>query len=713
MSTARIIERATNPIQKIRNIGIIAHIDAGKTTTTERILYFTGRIHKIGEVHTGDTVMDDDEDEKKRGITINSAATYAHWNGAQLNIIDTPGHVDFTAEVERSLRVLDGGIGVFCAVAGVEPQSETVWRQANKYGVPRLAFVNKMDRAGANFEAAVKSMNERLNANAVPIQVPVGAGDGFEGVIDIIENRYASYAELPKRVGAKVARFKLEWTTVPEAHQEAAREARFRLHEALADSDDTFCSFFLDDPAHFTIDDVKAALRRCVITKKLTPVLCGASLKDKGVEPLLDAVVDYLPSPADAASVTGFEPGTNKPVARAVSNDAPFSAIAFKSVVDEQGVLTYVRIYSGTLCQGDTILNAGKDEKERVGRLFRMHSSKRESIESASAGSICAMIGAKTLVTGDTACDPRSPITYTPPTFAKPVISLAIVPKSAGDRDKLTIALAKLALQDPTFRRATDPDTEETVISGMGELHLEIILGRLQRDHGVEVIASAPRVAYRQTIGKTVDVEGRHVKQTGGHGQYGIVNVIFEHDPAAEPFAFVDAVVGGSVPRQYIKSVEKGIARALEAGGALGVPFVNVKATLHFGDAHNTDSSDLAFQLAGVEAVKSMIEATTLVLLEPRMKLEVACPDEFVGSVVGNLSARRALIESMSQQGEIKVVRGVVPLSEMFRYTTELRSVTSGRGACSLEPHDYAVVPVSVSEKVYAEARIKQEQKGK
>ncbi len=691
--TARIIERARNPIDKIRNIGIIAHIDAGKTTTTERILFFAGRIHKKGEVHDGESTMDDDVDEKARGITINSAATFARWNGAQVNIIDTPGHVDFTAEVERSLRVLDGGIGVFCAVAGVEPQSETVWRQADKYGVPRLAFINKMDRAGANFEAAVESMRKRLGSNAIPIQVPVGSGSsGFVGVVDVVESRAALYDESGM----------MSWEAIPDELVEPAGKAAAALKEAVAACDDEYCGRYLEGSAD--VDALKLALRRCVVARRIVPVLCGAALRDKGVEPLLDAVVDYLPSPADAGAIQGLEPRTGEAVSREVSEHSPFSAVAFKSVVDDQGTLTFIRIYSGKVRQGDVVMNASKGQKERVGRLFQMHASERRPMTEAGAGAICALVGAKTVVTGDTLCDPDRPVTYSAISFAKPVISLAVTPRARTDRDKLGAALAKLALQDPTLHRRTDPETGETVISGMGELHLEIILGRLRRDHGVEVEASAPQVAYRQTIAGSVDVEGRHVKQTGGHGQFGIVNVLFEHDPDSDPWTFVDAVVGGTVPRQYVPSVEKGIGRALEEGGRLGVPFVNVRATLHFGEAHSKDSSDLAFQQAGVEAVRAMQEQARLVLLEPRVRFEVQCPEEFTGAVVGHLTSKRAVVESIDQAADLKVVRGVVPLSGMFRYTTELRSMTSGRGSGSLTPHDYAVVPKPEADRVYAEA---------
>lgn len=698
---AKVIERATNPIEKIRNIGIIAHIDAGKTTTTERILYFTGRTHKIGEVHDGEAVMDDDKDEKARGITINSAATFAHWRGAQLNIIDTPGHVDFTAEVERSLRVLDGGVGVFCAVAGVEPQSETVWRQADKYGVPRIAFVNKMDRQGADFAAAVRSMRSRLGTNAVAIQLPVGSGDSFVGAIDIIERRFAHYerVETTNRAGT---RFTVR--AVPQDLVHEVERARVALIESLADVDDGIAERYLSGEA-VSSDDIKAAIRKATIERKLTPVVCGASLRDKGIQPLLDAIVDYLPSPLDlgGGKVGGYEPDIDMIGNRRVSDDAPFSALVFKSIVDEQGILTFIRIYSGSITTGDTILNARTGQKERVGRLYQMHASDRTPIESAGAGSICALVGAKGLVTGDTVCDPAEPITFSAMSFAKPVISLAISPKSRTDRDKLATALSKIAIQDPTFQRRTDPETEETIISGMGELHLEIILNRLRRDHGVEVIASAPQVAYKQTIEGMVDVEGRHVRQNGGVGQFGIVNVKFEHN-TDDQFTFVDAVAGGSVPRQYIPSVEKGIAKALEEGGLLGVPFVNIKATLHFGKAHSNDSSDFSFQLAGVEAVRAMQAQAKVVLLEPRMKFEVQCPDEFTGSVIGHLTSKRAEIESIDQVGDLKSVKGIVPLSEMFRYTTDLRSMTSGRGSFTMQPHDYAPVPQGISEKIFAEA---------
>ncbi len=689
--------RARSPIETIRNLGVVAHIDAGKTTTTERILHVTGRIRAPGETHDGRSTMDFDVDERQRGITIHSAATYAHWKGAQLNIVDTPGHVDFTIEVERSLRVLDGGVGVFCAVAGVEPQSETVWRQADRYRVPRLAFVNKMDRAGADFAAAVDAMRRRLGCNAVPIQLPVGAGATFAGVVDLVDWRAVLYE------GGGAARPTARWTDVPAALATQAAAARQALEEAVAAEDEAFCARYLEGGA--SADDLALALRRCVVARRITPVLCGAALRDKGVEPLLDAVVDYLPSPADVGPCMGLEPGTSRACQREPNVDAPLSALAFKSVVDRQGTLTFVRVYSGRLAQGDTILNASKGQRERVGRLYRLHAGQREPIQEAGAGAICALVGARSIVTGDTLCDPARPITYSSIAFARPVVSLAVSPVRQVDRDALGEALAALALQDPTLRRRTDPETGEIVVSGMGELHLEVLLGRLRRDHGVEVVASPPRVAYRRTLVGRVAVEGRHVKQSGGHGQFGVVRVVFEHDPDADPWTFVDATTDGVVPRQFVASVEAGIGRALDSGGTLGVPFVQVRATLHDGEAHRKDSSDLAFQEAGALAVRALEEQGQLALLEPRMRFEVQVPEACTGAVVGHLTSRRAEVESLDQVGERKVIRGLVPLAGMFRYTSELRSLTSGRGSCTLEPHDHAPVPAAEAARVLAETR--------
>jgi elongation factor G len=714
-NVAKIIQNAKRPIEKIRNIGIIAHIDAGKTTTTERILFFTGRIHKIGEVHDGAAVTDYMPEERERGITITSAATWAEWRGAQINIIDTPGHVDFTAEVERSLRVLDGGVGVFCAVSGVEPQSETVWRQANRYKVPRIAFVNKMDRTGADFDSAVASMRTRLGANAVPLQIPVGAGNDFVGIIDVIEKKYAFYTDVTnQRPGVQTARCQLNWAEkLPDGYAEKLDAARKFLLDELASRDDDLAMRYLEGE-EISIDEIKKHLRRAVCTREIFPVMCGASLRDKGIQLLLDAVVDLLPSPVDLPDLEGKDPKSEKPLIRKADPDAPFSGMAFKTIVDEQGALTFVRVYSGKLSQRDKILNARKNQTETVGRLYQMHADKKEPIETAEAGAICAIVGAKTLVTGDTVCDPNQPITYTAMNFAKPVISLAIAPKSNEDRDKLAHALAKYALQDPTFVRKTDPETDETIISGMGELHLEVILQVLKREHKVDVIASKPQVAYRQSLVAPIDVEGRHVKQTGGHGQYGIVNIKFEPEPKAESLEFCDEIVGGTIPREYIPSVEKGLTKVVEEGcSPLWVPFVNLKASLHFGKYHAVDSSDLAFQQAAREAFKEMCTKGKLILLEPRMKFEVTCPDEFTGDVVGDLGKRRAEIASIDQQGHLKAVRGIVPISEMFQYSTTLRSMTSGRGNYVMEPFDYGPVPTNVAEKVYEDARKKEAAKKK
>jgi elongation factor G len=690
-SIARVIKRSERPLERVRNIGIIAHIDAGKTTTTERMLYLAGRIHRPGDIDRGTTAMDHTEEERRRGITITSAATWVPWRGAEINVIDTPGHVDFTAEVERSLRVLDGGIGVFSAKEGVEPQSETVWRQADRYRVPRIAFVNKMDRAGADFEGTVRAMRSRLGANAIAIQVPVGAGDGFTGMIDVIDRLHASYAE------------RLSWQPVPEGYESKVEEARQALVEALAERDDGLLARYLDGQ-EITGDLVREHLRRAVIARAIVPVLCGASLRDKGIELLLDAVVDYLPSPADVGEQRGKDPVTGEAIARPADSEAPFSGLAFKSVVDEQGPLTFVRVYSGSLAAGESFFNSRTRKEERVGRLFRMHAGKREAIREAGAGSICAITGARGLVTGDTLSAPAAPIAFEAITFAKPVVSLAIAPRSRDDRDALAAALAKIALQDPTFHRRTDPETDEVVISGMGELHLEVVLSSLARDHGVNVIASAPRVAYRQTIAAAVDAVGRHVKQSGGPGQYGIVTVRFEPDPSADPFVFVDGTRGGSIPAEYVPAVEKGLAKALDEGAPpLRVPFVNVRATLLDGKHHDADSSDLAFQLAAREAFKACVAGAKVVLLEPRVRFEAVCPEELTGAVVADVGGRRAEITAIEPlAGGFRAVRGVAPLAETFRWANDIRSITSGRGSVNQEPHDYGVVPESVAARVLA-----------
>ncbi len=668
---ARVIRKAVRPVERVRNVGVLAHIDAGKTTTTERLLFFAGRIHRVGEVHDGRAAMDFTDEERRRGITIKSAATWVHWQGATINVIDTPGHIDFTAEVERSLRVLDGALSVFCAVGGVEPQSETVWRQADRHSVPRLAFVNKMDRAGADFEAVVRAMRVRLGANAVPIQLPVGSGAEFKGAIDLIE----------------------PWTWSEEPDAELAEKiavARKFLVEAIAEREGGLTELYLergDLPAETLRDE----LRKAVIAREIVPVLCGSSLHDKGIEPLLDAIVDYLPSPADRPPAAGRDPRTGEALERPADSEAPLSAVAFKTVHDGQGPLTFVRLYSGSLEQGDVFLNPRTGDEERAARIYRIHAGTREPVKEVTAGAICALAGARGLVTGDTLCDPRSPIVFESMRFAKPVVSLAIAPRSTDDRDKLAEALRKVALEDPTFARRTDPETDEVVISGMGELHLEVIVSKLQKEHGVAVASKAPEVALRQTIATSVDVVGRYVKQTGGPGSYGIVNVRFEPDASADPFTFVNGLVGGAIPEHFVPAVEKGLREALEAGTPpLGVPFVNVRATLRDGKWHAVDSKDLSFQLAAREAFNACVAAARLVVLEPRMRLEVSCPEEHVGAVLAELGSRRAEVTSVGSRSGAKVVQGIVPVAEVFGWENTLRSLTSGRGSSSLEPHDYA-----------------------
>jgi len=697
---AAVIRATSDPMERIRNLGLIAHIDAGKTTTTERILFFTGRIHKIGEVHDGAATMDALQEERERGITISSAATHAEWKGAQLNIIDTPGHVDFTAEVERSLRVLDGGIGVFCAVAGVEPQSETVWRQADRYEVPRVAFVNKMDRQGASFASAVKSMRDRLGARAVPLQLPVGEGPEFEGIVDLVDLSYHAYKDAPKPRGAQC---EVEVGPVPPGLEDAAKAARDELIEAAAEDDEELLEAYLEG-AEVTGERLRSAIRKAVVAGHLTPVLCGSALKDKGIQLLLDAVVDYLPSPADRHEVHGRSADDPDEIRiRRASPDEPFSALAFKSVSDQGGTLTYLRLYSGRLRKGDVMWDCNRGVQERVGRLYIMHSDQRESIEEASAGQIVAIIGAKNVRTGDTLATRGDPILYGTMTFAEPVISLAVAPVSRKDDDRLATALAKIAIEDPTFRRRTDEETGEIVISGMGELHLQVILNRLRREHKVLVTASRPKVAYRQTLEGECDVEGRWIKQTGGRGQYGVVNVRFRGDPEADPLTFADEVKGGAVPKEYIPSVEAGIRQAIEEGGELGIEFTGIDAVLHFGKFHETDSSEMAFKQAGRESFKLACARLANVLLEPRMRLEVTAPEDHIGDVTGDLSRRRAEIQKIDASGPVRRIHAIVPLAELFSYETNLRTLTSGRGSSSMEPFDYERVPAQVAEKVREE----------
>jgi len=688
-----------NPINKIRNFGLIAHIDAGKTTTTERILYFTGKTHKIGEVHEGTAIMDSSKEEQDRGITIQSAATNAAWRGARLNIIDTPGHSDFTAEVERSLRVLDGAVCVFCSVGGVEPQSETVWRQADRYGVPRICFVNKMDRRGASLQQTIEAMQQKLGAKAAALQLPIGSEDSFSGIIDLVEMKAYHYKDTDAVLGAKC---EVEEIGIPKNLIDASNIAREELLEVLTEFDDDLAMAYLEGE-EIAIQDLKKVIRRATLSLEFNPVLCGSSLKDKGVQMLLDAVVDYLPSPLDVGETSGICPKTEEDIARRVAVDEDFSALAFKSVVDQVGTLTFLRVYSGTVTQGDALINAATGKKERVGRLYIMHSSEREAVASATAGNIVAIVGAKDVGTGDTLTSPGSPILYESIDFADPVIDLAVSVKNTRDGDKLARALAKLNYEDPTFHRKTDEKTGEVVVSGMGELHLEILMKRIVSDYKIPIEIGRPMVQYKQTLQGTCDVEGKHKKQTGGKGQHGIVQVRFSHDEEAKPLKFENGIKGGVIKKEYIPAVEKGISHQMEKGGKANIEYTNVKAVLYDGDQHEVDSSELAFNLAGRLAFDEAERQMTRVLLEPMMQFEIITPEDHIGDITGDLNRRRALIEQMDMDGPSRTVKGLVPMSEMFGYQTALMSMTSGRGFFSLEPHSYARVPVSVAEKVYEE----------
>jgi elongation factor G len=699
--TSRIIKQAINPIQKIRNFGLIAHIDAGKTTTTERILFFTGKTHKIGEVHEGDSHMDRLKDEQERGITIQSAATNAEWAGAKLNIIDTPGHADFTAEVERSLRVLDGAVCVFCSVGGVEPQSETVWRQATKYGVPRICFVNKMDRKGANLAEAISEMRGKLGANAVAIQLPIGSENTFRGVIDLVSMRAYHYIDKISSLGANC---QVEEIPIPSEMMEDTLVAREILIDALTEFDDELAESFLDEQ-DITTEKLKEVIRKATLSLRFNPVMCGSALKDKGVQMLLDAVIDYMPSPLDLGETKGVHPKTSEVIRRQVADDAPFSALAFKSTVDEIGTLTFLRIYSGTLSQGDALINARTGDKERVGRLYLMHSDEREPIGTATAGNIVAVVGTKDVRTGDTLCTKKDLIAYETIFFADPVISLAVEVESARDNDKLAKTLSKLNHEDPTFRRYTDDKTGEVVISGMGELHLEILVTRIRRDFKIPISVGAPMVQYKQTLEGSCDVEGRYLKKTGGKGQHGVVKVRFSHDDEAKPLIFVNEIRGGTIKKEYIPAVEKGILHQVQAGGRTKIEYTGIKAVLYDGDQHEVDSSEMSFNIAGRLAFEKAEEKMRRVLLEPIMKFEVITPESYVGDITGDLNRRRALIEGMDMDGPSRSIKGRIPMSEMFGYQTNLMSLTSGRGFFSLEPDSYAKVPNSIAEKVYLDLR--------
>jgi elongation factor G len=679
-------------LRKTRNIGIAAHIDAGKTTLTERILFFTGRIHKTGEVHEGAATMDWMEQERERGITITSAVTQAFWKDTRINIIDTPGHVDFTMEVERSMRVLDGAIAVFDASQGVEPQSETVWRQADKYRVPRLAFANKMDKTGADFELVLNSMLERLGANAVPIQWPMGQEDAFKGIIDLVAMKAYRYKD---DIGKEIIE-----TDIPAEFMALAEEKRALMIEKLADFDDDIAMLYLEGEA-VPAELIRAALRRGTIDIKLFPVLCGSALRNKGMQLLLDAITWYLPSPLDIPPVRGINPDTGAVDSRVASEDAPTSALAFKIMTDPYvGRLTFVRVYSGVLESGSYIYNATKGKKERIGRLLKMHANHREEVDVIGAGDLGAVIGLKDTTTGDTLCDPDHRIVLESIEVPDPVITVAIEPASKADQDKLSTGLAKLTEEDPTFRVETDPETGQTKISGMGELHLEIIVDRLRREFGVNAHVGAPQVAYRETISKPVDVEGKFVRQTGGRGQYGHVKIKAEPRGRGEGFEFENAIVGGTIPKEYIPAVQKGIEEAMQNGPLLGFPIVDMKVTLYDGSYHEVDSSEMAFKIAASMAVKEAMLKGEAVILEPIMRVEVVTPEQYMGDVIGSLNARRGQIQGMQPRGNAQVIHAHVPLASMFGYATDLRSLTQGRATFTMFLDHYAQVPRNIQEEL-------------
>ena len=690
MSTAR--------LEKTRNIGIMAHIDAGKTTTTERVLYYTGVTYKIGEVHEGTAVMDWMVQEQERGITITSAATTCFWKDHRINIIDTPGHVDFTIEVERSLRVLDGAVAVFDSVAGVEPQSETVWRQADKYNVPRIAFLNKMDRMGADFYMSVGSMVDRLGANPVPVQLPIGAEENFRGPIDLITMKALFYDD--ETLGAKYVE-----GDIPDQLMPKAREYREKMIEALSDVDEKIMEKFLNGEA-ISVDEIKAALRKGTVEMKLTPVFCGAAFKNKGVQQLLDAIVDYLPSPLEIPPVIGKDPDTGADVLRKADDNEPFAAFAFKVMTDPfVGQLTFLRVYSGVMTAGSYVYNSTKGTKERVGRLLKMHANKREDIKEVAAGDIAAAVGLKTTLTGDTLCDEKNPVILEAMEFPEPVISVAIEPKTKADQEKLGQSLGKLTQEDPSFRVTTNEETGQTIISGMGELHLDIIVDRLLREFKVGANVGKPQVAYRETVRAAAKAEGKFVRQSGGRGQYGHVYIELEPQEPGKGFEFVSKVVGGSVPKEYFNPVEKGIREAAENGILAGYPVVDVKATLYDGSYHEVDSSEMAFKIAGSMGFKEAAKKAKPVLLEPIMNVEVVTPEEYMGDVIGDLNSRRGKIQSMEKRGKAQVIKSQVPLSEMFGYATDLRSKTQGRATYTMQFAIYDEVPKGIAEGIIAKVK--------
>ena len=681
-------------LEKTRNIGIMAHIDAGKTTTTERILFYTGVNHKIGEVHDGAATMDWMVQEQERGITITSAATTCHWKNHRINIIDTPGHVDFTVEVERSLRVLDGAVAVLTARGGVEPQTETVWRQAENYNVPRMAYVNKMDITGADFFNVIKMMKERLNANAVAIQLPIGAEDDFKGIIDLVKMEAIVYEDDLGKVEDEVA--------IPEDMKDQAEEYREILLEALSELDDDFMEKYLGGE-EITEDEIKAVIRKGTVACKLCPVTCGTSYRNKGVQPLLDAIVDYMPAPTDIPPIAGINPETGEEDHRPSSDEAPFSALAFKIMTDPYvGKLAFFRVYSGILDGGSYVYNSTKGKKERIGRILQMHANHRKEIERVYSGDIAAAVGLKDTTTGDTLCDEEHPIILESMVFPDPVISVAVEPSTKNDQEKMGVALQKLAEEDPTFRVRTDQETGQTIISGMGELHLQIIVDRMLREFKVDCKVGEPQVASRETIRKSVEAEGKFVRQSGGHGQYGHCWLKLEPQEPGEGFAFENKVVGGAIPKEFIKPIEDGVKQAMEAGVVAGYPMVDIKATVFDGSFHEVDSSEAAFKVAGSMAFRNGAEKANPVLLEPYVKVEVTVPEEYMGDVIGDLNSRRGRIDGMEARNGSQVITGFVPLSEMFGYSTDLRSKTQGRGNYSMEVAYYDEVPKNIADKIVA-----------
>ena len=681
-------------LEKTRNIGIMAHIDAGKTTTTERILFYTGVNHKIGEVHDGAATMDWMVQEQERGITITSAATTCHWKNHRINIIDTPGHVDFTVEVERSLRVLDGAVAVLTARGGVEPQTETVWRQAENYNVPRMAYVNKMDITGADFFNVIKMMKERLNANAVAIQLPIGAEDTFKGIIDLVKMEAIVYEDDLGKVEDEVA--------IPDDMKDQAEEYREILLEALSELDDDFMEKYLGGE-EITEDEIKAFVRKGTVSCKLCPVTCGTSYRNKGVQPLLDAIVDYMPAPTDVPPIAGINPETGEEDHRPSSDDEPFAALAFKIMTDPYvGKLAFFRVYSGILDGGSYVYNSTKGKKERIGRILQMHANNRKEIDRVYSGDIAAAVGLKDTTTGDTLCDEEHPIILESMVFPDPVISVAVEPSTKNDQEKMGVALQKLAEEDPTFRVRTDQETGQTIISGMGELHLQIIVDRMLREFKVDCKVGEPQVAYRETIRKSVEAEGKFVRQSGGHGQYGHCWLKLEPQEPGEGFSFENKVVGGAIPKEFIKPIEDGVKQAMEAGVVAGYPMVDIKATVFDGSFHEVDSSEAAFKVAGSMAFRNGAEKANPVLLEPYVKVEVTVPEEYMGDVIGDLNSRRGRIDGMEARNGSQVITGFVPLSEMFGYSTDLRSKTQGRGNYSMEVAYYDEVPKNIADKIVA-----------